>query len=184
MIRLLVEDVTMVRGEQIRLHFRFRGGATQKRRSSEPAENLGNVDDGCRGREQNRPAAGYSQFRRDCIHPQRQRFQAGQRKALHGTLHRPHSKAVFPSFPFRPTAGPWHADAGRNGGRTACQSQDRQDLGCSWFAQSLRLYGQAGASVSAARPRRAQESTGHELASRRPASSIMPECSNEVQYEA
>jgi DNA invertase Pin-like site-specific DNA recombinase len=29
MIRLLVEDVTMTRGEQIRLHFRFRGGATK-----------------------------------------------------------------------------------------------------------------------------------------------------------
>src|SRR3954453_18109640 len=28
MIRLLVEDVTMIRGDQIRLHFRFRGGAT------------------------------------------------------------------------------------------------------------------------------------------------------------
>jgi hypothetical protein len=29
MIRLLVEDVTMLRGEQISLHFRFRGGATK-----------------------------------------------------------------------------------------------------------------------------------------------------------
>jgi hypothetical protein len=29
MIRLLVEDVTMIRGEQITLHFRFRGGATR-----------------------------------------------------------------------------------------------------------------------------------------------------------
>ena len=29
MIRLLVEDVTMIRGEQISLHFRFRGGATK-----------------------------------------------------------------------------------------------------------------------------------------------------------
>jgi hypothetical protein len=29
MIRLLVEDVTIIRGEQIQLHFRFRGGATR-----------------------------------------------------------------------------------------------------------------------------------------------------------
>ena len=59
MIRLLVEDVTMIRGDQIRLHFRFRGDATKTIALPDPPRIWETLTDGFRGREQNRSAAGH-----------------------------------------------------------------------------------------------------------------------------
>ena len=94
MIRLLVEDVTMLRGERITLHLRFRGGARQDCHSAQSTEIMGKLDDGFGDRGQDRPAAGDADLWRNRGHAEQRRFSLGQAATIYGPLHCSYSEKL------------------------------------------------------------------------------------------
>jgi len=160
MIRLLVEDVTMLRGEQITLHVRFRGGAARTVVLPNPlrsweswmtdAEVVGKIDQ----------LLNTQTFSEIAATLNRDGFRSG--KGQRFTLYRPHSKTVRASLAVRPAARARPADAQPNGKRPERPSANCKGLDRSWTTQGSCLHRQARAPIRAGWPWHAQESTGRE----------------------
>jgi hypothetical protein len=181
MIRLLVEDVTIIRGEQITLHFRFRGGATNSVILPNPlriwetwmtdsevvsridrlldTHTFGEIastlnDSGCKpGRGQRFTARYIARIQKH--YSLRSRFDRLRERGMLTLDEMADALSVNPK-----TVKIWAA----HGLLHAHAYTDKPDEPPGHDA-----------------PRKAQ---GMKLSLRHPASSVIPECSNEVQYEA
>jgi hypothetical protein len=147
MIRLLVEDVTMFRGEQISLHFRFRGGATKSVVLPNPlriwetwmtdAEVVSRID----------RLLDTHTFGEIASTLNDSGFKPGKGKRFTARYIARIQKHYLLRSRFDRLRDRGMLTLDEMAGALCVNPKDREDLGRSWFAQSSRLHRQARTSV-------------------------------------